>query len=314
MQNTSRPVSKDSTLKVLLKSFLNFFKIGPNIIESFLVGTIWTPHKVELAVWTHYILRDLKPELLIDMPEASAVPAAPAATDEEAAAVVNNGQLLDPNGEDTKSSLASSVGDEDSNAAKNFTASENEESQEAVAAPQEAAAAPTTETSTNNGNGENVAEVSVPVAEDLSVPVVEVSVPAVKEAPVEAAPVAVVTPEEEVPKTNGNSSAAASSPHSNGSAENNGNGNDEASKAKASSEADLLPKPNGELENGVVSYLLFVCLSNVAERRGDNWEDTNCHFSIFAFTALQLTATFEHSTDYSTCCNFGHLYKIICFL
>jgi len=31
-------------------------------------GSGWTPHKVELAVWTHYVARDLKPELLEDMP------------------------------------------------------------------------------------------------------------------------------------------------------------------------------------------------------------------------------------------------------
>merc|ERR1712018_903296 len=43
----------------------------------------YTPHIVELAVWTHYILYDLKPELLEDMPEAKVeaapAPAAPAA-------------------------------------------------------------------------------------------------------------------------------------------------------------------------------------------------------------------------------------------
>lgn len=31
-------------------------------------GSGWTPHKVELAVWTHYVARDIKPELLEDMP------------------------------------------------------------------------------------------------------------------------------------------------------------------------------------------------------------------------------------------------------
>jgi len=30
----------------------------------------WTPHRVELAVWTFYILHDLKPELLQDLPSA----------------------------------------------------------------------------------------------------------------------------------------------------------------------------------------------------------------------------------------------------
>jgi len=31
-------------------------------------GGEWTPHKVELALWTHYVARDIKPELLADMP------------------------------------------------------------------------------------------------------------------------------------------------------------------------------------------------------------------------------------------------------
>jgi len=31
----------------------------------------WTPHRVELAVWTYYILHDLKPELLQDLPSAN---------------------------------------------------------------------------------------------------------------------------------------------------------------------------------------------------------------------------------------------------
>jgi len=34
-------------------------------------GGEWTPHKVEMAVWTYYILRDLKPEALENLPEAS---------------------------------------------------------------------------------------------------------------------------------------------------------------------------------------------------------------------------------------------------
>ena len=30
------------------------------------LGDTWTPHRVELALWTHYITNDLKPELLED--------------------------------------------------------------------------------------------------------------------------------------------------------------------------------------------------------------------------------------------------------
>ncbi|ENN76459.1 hypothetical protein D910_07106, partial [Dendroctonus ponderosae] len=30
-------------------------------------STRWSPHKVELAIWTHYVVSDLKPELLDDV-------------------------------------------------------------------------------------------------------------------------------------------------------------------------------------------------------------------------------------------------------
>ena len=39
-------------------------------------GTTWTPHTVELAVWTHAICYDLSQELLEDMLEANAKPTA----------------------------------------------------------------------------------------------------------------------------------------------------------------------------------------------------------------------------------------------
>ena len=31
-------------------------------------GGEWTPHKVEMAVWTFYVLREFKPEVLEDLP------------------------------------------------------------------------------------------------------------------------------------------------------------------------------------------------------------------------------------------------------
>ena len=78
---------------------------------------------MELAVWTHYILYDLKPELLEDMPESkveSATPAATAAAPTETEVpeetATSNGAVIAD--EDTKSSMASSM-DEDSNSAKN---------------------------------------------------------------------------------------------------------------------------------------------------------------------------------------------------
>ena len=80
---------------------------------------------MELAVWTHYILYDLKPELLEDMPaskvEAAPAPAATAAaapteTEVPSETATSNGAVIAD--EDTKSSMASSM-DEDSNSAKN---------------------------------------------------------------------------------------------------------------------------------------------------------------------------------------------------
>ena len=108
----------------------------------------YTPHIVELAVWTHYILYDLKPELLEDMPEAKVetapapVPAAAATAtaaptaEEEApseAAPANNGQVSATISadEDTKSSMASSM-DEDSNSAKNHNNIHSSNSAETV--------------------------------------------------------------------------------------------------------------------------------------------------------------------------------------
>merc|ERR1712086_1114590 len=83
----------------------------------------YTAHIVELAVWTHYILYDLKPELLEDMPESkvevapsAATAAAPTETEEPSETATSNGAVIAD--EDTKSSMASSM-DEDSNSAKN---------------------------------------------------------------------------------------------------------------------------------------------------------------------------------------------------
>ena len=48
------------------------FSSGSKIYNMFSSGGSWTPHKVELAVWTHYVARDNKPEILADMPSRQA--------------------------------------------------------------------------------------------------------------------------------------------------------------------------------------------------------------------------------------------------
>ena len=59
------------TLAILRKNLLTIFD---NIVS--LPGGSWNPHRVELAIWTHYVAHDLKPELLADIPSASAAAAA----------------------------------------------------------------------------------------------------------------------------------------------------------------------------------------------------------------------------------------------
>jgi len=211
----------------------------------------YTPHTVELAVWTHYILYDLKPELLEDMPDAkvesggasaAATPAPAAASAASNAAeapseTANNGAAAISADEDTKSSMASSV-DEDSNSAKdhnNHSAETNAETPSADTptptpteseAPKEASEKVEAEVaSVENGNK---------VTEDKQ--------------------------EDTTPKTNGNS-------HSNGNTvteekpdiakeqETNGataaivKDDNEKIEAKVSEQT----QPNGELENGVKS-------------------------------------------------------------
>merc|ERR1712238_569420 len=150
----------------------------------------YTAHIVELAVWTHYILYDLKPELLEDMPESkveSASPAATAAAQTEAPSetATSNGAVIAD--EDTKSSMASSM-DEDSNSAKNHNINPvgfaEIEAGEAIA--EEPSAAVTTESE---------APKEAPAAEKI-----------------EAELTAVENGNNGTPKTNGNNS------HSNGSA------------------------------------------------------------------------------------------------
>ena len=44
-------------------------------------GGDWTPHKIELAVWTHYVMNEYKAETLLDMPSRKTAVSQAAATD-----------------------------------------------------------------------------------------------------------------------------------------------------------------------------------------------------------------------------------------
>lgn len=60
--------------------FIKFFNLLLNLrtrcIFIFVIGSegIWNPHSVELALWTHYVASELKPELLSSIPEAPKKP------------------------------------------------------------------------------------------------------------------------------------------------------------------------------------------------------------------------------------------------
>jgi len=69
-------------------------------------GGNWTPHKVELTIWAHYVMRDFKPELLDDMPGKGDV-AAPAEARVNGENMVAPAQDVEPpstNGVDPKES------------------------------------------------------------------------------------------------------------------------------------------------------------------------------------------------------------------
>jgi len=66
-------------------------------------GEEWTPHKVELAVWTHYIANELKPELLEEKPSSNpSSKSAPVAENGSAAAEETSDKAEEPKAEEAK--------------------------------------------------------------------------------------------------------------------------------------------------------------------------------------------------------------------
>jgi len=265
--------SLDYTMKEYMR-FVEYVKACVERLNS-QGGTNWTPHKVETAVWTHYIVRDLKPDILVDMPEAEPVAAAPPATASsvvseavtEADSEPKNGQVTatpvatgSADEEDTKSSMTSSMGDEDSNSRPavdtkvNYsTAEENivtTEPSDAIPIP-----AQKEEEAAKNGNTEAAA------LEQVQVPAPQAPTPKtngnnshssngselVAAAPAAEAPVAAVV-DDPNPAATAVPAPVAKEEQQNGDRTGSGNANEE-DKAKASEQT----QPNGELENGIIS-------------------------------------------------------------
>lgn len=65
------------SVEYTMKEYMSFVEHIKACVERLnQQGGSWTPHTVELAVWTHYVANDLKPELLADIPSAAAAKAA----------------------------------------------------------------------------------------------------------------------------------------------------------------------------------------------------------------------------------------------
>ncbi|XP_030380929.1 probable serine/threonine-protein kinase ifkB isoform X2 [Scaptodrosophila lebanonensis] len=98
------------------KEYLNFVQHIQSTVERLNAEVggetpHWSPHRVELALWAHYVANDLSPELLDDMPPPG---------------VINTNGSLNNNGEDTNDGVAVDLDDESLGAGGRNTATESE--------------------------------------------------------------------------------------------------------------------------------------------------------------------------------------------
>lgn len=150
-------------------------------------GGSWNPHRVELAIWTHYVAHDLKPELLADIPSASAAaappkPAVPAATtaDDETTAdtpsetpspATQTDEDSNGAGEDATNSRPNTADPDAKAASENTTATDSESAEKAIPSEShhqtETSPCPAAVNGGQNGHGQaeetQVATPSVPV-------------------------------------------------------------------------------------------------------------------------------------------------------
>ncbi|XP_012151970.1 protein amun isoform X3 [Megachile rotundata] len=136
------------------KEYLNFVQHIQNTVErlnkqsecslSFVQpsnGKTWSPHRVELALWTHYVASELKPELLDGIPgstengnshpAASNGEATEPSDDSNQEVAVNVGVAS----EDTNDSLATNENDDSNNTPRPTDSEDTEDSQDVVQEP-----------------------------------------------------------------------------------------------------------------------------------------------------------------------------------
>jgi len=285
--------SLDYTMKEYMR-YVDYVKVCVDRLNSqefpgiTLGEEAWTPHKVELAVWTHFILRDLKPETLDNMPAAEApkpkpvTPVKPAeepsGTEEPSKVAAESAPDFVANGdEDTKSSMDSEAADQQPPVTEQQELTEaKNHTQEEVSLPEapkpSAAAAVIEEEVTQTPAPVALAEAtqtSAPVAlaevTKPSEPVVAAEVEQTS-APVVAAEVTEPPPSAPVAEANGSEKAEVistttqetpktngnNSHSSNGSSQKNGDDHPQQ-QAEAKKVENLEQASNGELENGVNS-------------------------------------------------------------
>merc|ERR1711981_1213957 len=278
--------SLDYTMKEYMR-YVDYVKVCVDRLNT-LGETAWTPHKVELAVWTHFILRDLKPETLDNMPAAEApkpkpvTPVKPAeepsGTEKPSKVAAESALDFVANGdEDTKSSMDSEAADQQPPVTEQQELTEaKNHTQEEVSLPEapkpSAAAAVIEEEVTQTPAPVALAEAtqtSAPVALDEvtkpSEPVVAAEVEQTS-APVVASEVTEPPPSAPVAEANGSEKAEVistttqetpktngnNSHSSNGSSQKNGDDNPQQ-QAEAKKVENLEQASNGELENGANS-------------------------------------------------------------
>ncbi|XP_077254707.1 protein amun isoform X2 [Temnothorax americanus] len=101
------------------KEYLNFVQHIQNTVERLNKqtsnGKTWSPHRVELALWTHYVASELKPELLDGIPGSTENGNSHAASNGEATEPSDDSnQETVANGKDTPAALDPAAIDENS--------------------------------------------------------------------------------------------------------------------------------------------------------------------------------------------------------
>jgi len=96
------------SLDYTMKEYMRFVEYAQNCAERLKKqGGEWSPHKVELAIWTHFVLNEYKAELLLDMPGKNA-----AACDGPAVAIVDKG-VPETNGTNKEANGSATTSDEE---------------------------------------------------------------------------------------------------------------------------------------------------------------------------------------------------------